>query len=350
MRRNLKFLLLIITLLILNILILFFRIENQNNTPKLFYGKIIPEISFYNTHGKIIPLKKFNLLYFTSLQTSKDIRIAKFLNILYQKYSNSDLQVIGIVDLDKYSTRKFIEEERVSFPFINYKDNPSINKIFGQLFHTIILLDSSNTIRFIASFFTQNDIRQLIEKFIEGRISYPPFNKLEYLKEGDIYPTFRVKNLKNGNLGYFPRNNNTLAIVLTGRCPDCILEKFKTFIPLIEEILPYSNEENKEIVLIFSSKYLEKDILKVYRDVNLEILLANGSIPGIEDSYNSIYYFNTDIVVVDLDKENVISYINSLDNFIKYMKGKNDKEMLVVLSSFSFNSSFCNNFCRDFSR
>jgi len=321
-RRNLKFLSLIIILLTLNILILFFRIEKQNNMPKLFYGKIIPEISFYNTNGKIIPFKKFNFLYFTSLQSSKDIRIAKFLNILYQKYSNSGLQIIGILDLDKYSTQKFIEEERLSFPFINYKNNPSINKIFGQLSHTIILLDDSNTIRFITSFFTQNDIRQLVEKFIEGRISYPPLNKLEYLKEGDVYPTFRVKNLKNGNLGYFPRNNNTLAIVLTGRCPDCILEKFRTFIPLIEKLLPYSNEEDKEIVLIFSSKFLEKDIRKMYRNVNLEILLANGSIPGIEDPYNSIYYFNTDIVIIDLNRENIISYINSLDNFIKYMKRK----------------------------
>jgi hypothetical protein len=84
-----------------------------------------------------------------------------------------------------------------------------------------------------------------------------------------------VKNLKERTITYFPYGKEAVAIFLTGRCPDCVFSNFSAAFHLMEERL---RSYGKDIVLIFSSKFLEEDIIKKFNDTNSELLLAANEI------------------------------------------------------------------------
>lgn len=320
MMGKLKFWFFVIIILFLNAIILYISLGKKDNIYELFYGKRIPRFSIIDIKGNNISLKnKYNLLYFSNLDSSGDIRTARYLDKLYNKYNNYGLLIIGIIEKDKNSIEKFRIHENINYPLLYYKNdsnlkNDAFNSLVSSQFHGIILLDSSNVIRFVSSFFRADDIRQIIEKFLFGNISYPPLEPTKSLEEGDIFPSISVKNLKDGRLEYFPCGEDTIAIILTGRCPDCVISNFKITYYLLEGRLINSK---KSIALVFSSKFLEKDILQNFHDVNSEILLATDNIPGIEDPFNSIFYFQDEIIVAQLNEEGTVTALDSLDDFIK---------------------------------
>jgi hypothetical protein len=248
------------------------------------------------------------------LASSREVSTARFLDSLYKRYADFGIQVVAIIENDGKHY-----EENLSFPVISYKNDfkPKIKNIESLLKsknYGIMIVDPFDVIKFSSSFYRTDDIRQLAEKFAIGHISYPPFKAEKILKRGDTFPLMSVKNLKENKLIYFPYGKENIAIFLTGRCPDCVFKSFRSTYSLIEEKLINSG---KDIVLVFSPKFLKEDIMHKYGDLSSDLLLAIDGIPGIEDSFNSVYFFQNEIIVAEIAENGVITNLNPLDEWIK---------------------------------
>jgi hypothetical protein len=326
-----KFAIFVVVLISLNLIILFLgrQFSSRNVEQSLLYDQKIQDFSVTDIDGKRIDIddsgNRWKVLYFSSLSKNEEIRRVRYLNIIRHKIDEPDLLIMGVFRMYKPDLLEFRDQKKLSIRVVNQFENPGLKEVLpsSRKSSLLVILDPMNRVKFISKFFLENDIKQLVEKFVHGKVSYAPMEASQVSLEGSTFPIIQVKDLRNGNLEDFPPARNIVAVVFTGRCPTCVLSKFKTSYPTLEA---FFSRRNIEMSYLFSSKFLESEISETFNDSNAAQFLAVDYIPLVEDYYDSVFHTDEQILAVSIGSRGEIIYFDSLEKYIETHSDNGNEE------------------------
>lgn len=330
---GIKIVLFVFIVLLVNGIIFFWGRIKLSQKQEVVYGEPIAEFSVTDIEGNKINVNsksgEWKLIYLSpNMLTVDDLRNARFLEMLYEKTTNEKLLIMGLYMEDVKSLLDYKYKLRLSFHIVCYGSNKHIKKIFNphRESSTLFMLDPENNLVFVSSFFNRSDIKQLVDKYIKGNMSNSLPEMVNYLEKGQIFPEIPVKNLRTHKHETFPgEKERALAVIFTGRCPDCMISKFKGKSGSFMSVPGWSEVK---VSFIFSPGFLEDDVLGNFGDFNSDLFLAIDDIPQVEDYYDSVYLTNEHVLVVELDLGGKILLIDSFDNFIRNKRQLSPREEL----------------------
>jgi peroxiredoxin len=320
-KRGLHIGLFVFLVLLLNGIIFFWGRVKLIQKQKVVYSEYVEDFSAVDIDGKMVDVNKksgeWKLIYLSPNMKPDEQRNARFLGMLFEKTVKDNLLIMGVFNVDEKSLIDYKNKLSLPFHIVCYDANKIIKKVLSvnEESSTLLLLDPGNKIIFLSSFFKQSDIKQLVDKYVRGDTGDSPPETGNYLKEGQIFAEISVKNLRSGKFETFPGlDERSLAVIFTGRCPDCLISKFKGTASSFRGV-PGLTEG--KISFIFSPGFLEDDILINFSDFNADLLLAIDDIPQVENYYDSEYLINEHVLAVEIDRERKILMIDSIDNYMR---------------------------------
>jgi hypothetical protein len=158
-----------------------------------------------------------------------------------------------------------------------------------------------------------------------GTISYAPPDEVRPLRVGEKLPPLSLEDLRQGQQVMLEQVAKRVMIIFTGRCPSCSLALYLKSYSSLE---PQMQDVAQSPLLIFSSDFSGREIIEGTAQLNIQadLYLARGGIPGIEDEYYRRSYFSDDVLVITTDSTGTVTNIQSLEEAFKEMKGDHDGE------------------------
>lgn len=271
-----------------------FFFNGLQSTDNLFLN--ISNLRLVDLDGHLVSIdpvndKYFLFLYFDSLRI-RDKGILSYAEVLYRKYKHNGLKILGICSGGEAGCKEFHSKGGFSFPFIVNRENV-LNQFLNPSYccGVTLLIEKNGVIKFrSAVLINQENLRQLLEKEIEGKIDYNlalPVLSIPDIKER-LFPlsildlkSQEIKNLKSLVTSDFVILNFYFVF-----CPAC---KEARRIITLKKIYDFisSYKINAEIWLLFPSIYNEKDIIEMskYIDFPFKKLIYFGDFFSDEEKY-----------------------------------------------------------------
>ncbi|MEW6457204.1 MAG: hypothetical protein AB1410_10895 [Acidobacteriota bacterium] len=295
----------------------------------LRYGDKIKKFEFKNPELGKVTLKEgqWNLII-VDRSLEEDYSLIRYINALFtKKFKDLGLNIILFSKSERNIAETFRRKFNILFPILSIKDNSNILKELSKLRESqrwILIIDPNLKVEFISDFIKDEDIRQLLEKYILGKISYIDVIKEEKLKVGDSFPPIEVINLESGEKKVITKDFTSsphLWIIFTSNCISCALESHLLMWSLIEKNL--EKKSNLSMGLIFSPYFNKEEIIFRVKKLNIQtpIFLAESELYNIEDTYYKRPYGQDDVIVIRTDLKNFITYSESLSTFLNHIKG-----------------------------
>ncbi len=285
----------------------------------LVYGRKVSAVLGKDAKGDNIKLVEgsWNLLLYLHNESYSDMQLARYANILYNRFQDKGLEVLGILEGTYEDIRTFRERNDLLYPLVsvhNLVEVPHLEEHRG-----VVLIDTSNVVRFVSPL-NEESMRQLIEKYLLGSITYVPEQILS-VQEGKLFPNIVLKpfGLEQKVLLQDVLRDSTLLFVFTSSCATCSIEPHLRTYSLLEEILQRNERFGSSVsVLLFSSKFSEDEIRDYLISTKIDgrVFLAQDEIPGVESTYfPSFLPFDEEVVGFGLDKSRNIHFIGALSDF-----------------------------------
>jgi hypothetical protein len=238
------------------------------------------------------------------------IRMAKFIQ-LWEESNRLTLPVIAIMRGTKKDVIAFVREVRPSFPVL--LDSGDWAERIGAVkpFH-LYLVDANARIRFGADYAEPDDLRQLTEKILRGRVTYYDLDRSRALRVGERMPDVSTVNVRTDGDELFQVSGP--VICYTSRCPDCSLDGYVTAYAAYESRI----SPRPAPTLLFSSRFSRAQLKRMgaILHVKARMLQAVENIPGVEDAFSLETYFPSDIVVIESTRNGEIKKIHTWEQFI----------------------------------
>ncbi len=284
----------------------------------------ISNLKLVDLDGHIVPMDKVNdkyilFLYFDSLRL-RDKEILSYAEVLYRKYKHNGLKILGICSGNEAGCREFRSRAGFSFPFILDREN--VLKHFLNVDYccgATLLIEKNGVIKFRSPLLiSQENLRQLLEKEIKGKIDYnlpPPLISVRDIKKRLFSLSFidletheikQIKNLVNFDF--------TIMNFYFNFCPGCKQARRNiTLKTLKEATLNYKIKA--EIFIIFPSFYTDKDIIEVtkYIDFPFPKLIYFGDFFSDNEKYVAEPSKKLDQLILVLDTNFNIVFMESPD-------------------------------------
>lgn len=283
----------------------------------------LSKLKLFDLNGDLVSLdpvtNKFVLfLYFNPLRV-RDKGIMAYAEVLNRKYKYHGLKILGICHGNESDCKEFHSKGNFSFSFISDKQS-QLNHILDPSFccGATLLIERSGLVKFRSSLLSnQENLRQLIEKEITGKIEYnlplPLPLSIDEIKRRLFALSFldiasgQVKNIKE-----LITSDYTLMNFYFIFCPACKEARRNTTLKTINEtIINYKIKAN--ILLLFPSFYNEKDIKEM--PINLDLpfpkLIYFGDFFSDEEKYITNPNKKIDPLIFLLNREMNVIFIES---------------------------------------
>lgn len=306
--------------------------------PKYKTGDTVLNAIFKNLNNDELIFEKgpFNVILY-SKYLDDDIALVRYVNNIYlNKYKNVELNILLVAHSINKNIDSIKSEHDISFPVLPLDKNKKVLQRFidiGDSDRALIMINREMILESIYYFFTEDDIRQLLEKYLTGTITYSSDIKIKKMEVGETFPEVSITQL-NQMEGKTVTNSTQKAphlwFMFSSKCVTCALKNYLLQYKLLEKKL----HEKVKIPagLLFSHFFQEEQIIdqiKSYK-ISTGVYLAGEEIKGFESGY----YKNAsldNIVVVLTDKINTIIYMESLPDFVMQFEGGDFEQILSSL-------------------
>lgn len=307
-----------IALGLLNIVFLVYALVwSSRSSQQNILGTRIPVSSFIDIDGRNIELKNtWTVILFSSVESANSLVMARYAATLVDAYTPSKISIISIMNGNHKQLEDFRKRASVNYPLI--ADTPEIRRRFGfsndSTFH--VLINPEKRIKFASQMMEPEDLRQLLEKNVRGRISYRDFRQTEKLMVGAKLSPFEVRTLATDTVSSLALPRSRTVIFFTAACPECSLEGYMKSYREFELRIPSHGEQP---LLVFSSRFRPMDlkVQSINSKVRSQIFQATGDIPLIEDTIALKVFVPYDIVALQTDDTGSIRRIQEWAELIK---------------------------------
>lgn len=227
---------------------------------------------------------------------------------------------------DVNTVEEFRKKYKILFPVLSAQKNLNIlrkNFKLGDYSRHILLIDPELKVKFSSNFVKEDDIRQILEKHLIGKITYINELQKKELKVGKLFPHIEVIDLNSKAKKIISKDFSQaryLWIIFTSSCISCILDNSLSMFSLMENDL---RRKFLNIGLIFSPYFNEEEIIHKVKKLNIQtpVFLAKSELYTIEDLYYKTPYENNDIICIIKDSNNLIENVWTFPELIKQAKG-----------------------------
>jgi hypothetical protein len=300
----------------------------------LEYGERLPSVKLMDLDGHRVASDGRWLLAIHFNCTAEPLRALKYAELLHRRYESRGLTVVGIASEPETPTRACVQQVHTSFPVV--LDAGTVGSQLKLEKHPFFafLADRDGIVRFSSDTAAPKDLRMITEKYLEGTINYRPAGSDEPLKTGDKL-SFQAELLERANLAgksatpalaTLPIPSPGHLVVFNARCTVCSLEAGLSTFKLWEENV---KREHEPVSLVFSMKFTQNEVLNHIEKygIHTRAYLARGVMPNLEDPYSLESLFQTDILVLTIGVDGVISRIEDWNDFVAH--SQSDKRKTV---------------------
>jgi len=260
------------TLLLLNLVFEPSEISPFPLSPESYQdllNKKIKGFSVWDINGKLIDTRKFSgkstfyIFFDPSNPYHKEVLI--YAQVLLNKYKRKGLEIIGVIEKDKERALRLVEKGRFTFPVIN-----DFKREIHNFFHIerccggVVLVGKGSKTKFISnSLLSPEDIRQLVEKEVLGRINYEfkEPERRDLFKINQLAPRILLRDIETGKVMDFWNFEDEYLIVsfFSSLCSIC---KSGRRIETLKELDRRLREKGikAKVILVFSEPYDKEDI------------------------------------------------------------------------------------------
>jgi hypothetical protein len=270
-------------------------------------GEAFPTIEAFDIEGKGIrwPPAPFIVIYMR-LDSEMGMQLQKYLRLQRQRHSQA-LPVVTIASGAKKDADNVIREADGRWPIVlddgKWKERLAVGDAPFRLF----VVDKASQITFSTDYAEPNDLRQLSEKALTGKIQYPSLDESAELRTGDRFAGFRAVDLRTNQEITFTPNLKSSVVCFTSHCPECDLE---------EAIRKYALHQAQfrtepSSILLFSSRFSRTELVKTADRYGIRgpIFQATENIPGLEDRLSLETFSPTEIVQLELAADGTVERI-----------------------------------------
>jgi peroxiredoxin len=262
-------------------------------------------------YGDQLNSHKYLLLYFLPSADFQDLKSIKYGEPLLQRYERSGLQVFAVTNGQPAEIRALAKTESLTLPILFDKDAllKFILRVPDHYRHTY-LMTSAGEIVFSMNGAPQEDvIRQIVEKYVAGRIDYNDRNGDLY-RVGDELPAIRVIQVTGGPTRELPLHGMEVVFI-SARCTACQLHGY---IQRYRQLTTSNSAFSKTRILVFSKRFPQRELVEdlTKGSVPLEnIYIARQTLGNFDNEYRT--KTGASIVVIDVNSEGRIEKVTPLD-------------------------------------
>lgn len=320
------------------LIVMFILMSCGGRQPVYETGDTVLDAIFKNSNNDEFVFEKghFNIILY-SKYLDDDIALVRYVdNIYLNKYKNAGLNILVLAHSIDKNINSIKNEHDISFPVLPLYKNKRVLQRFidtGDSDRALIIISREMIVESIYYFFAEEDIRQLLEKYLTGTITYSSDIKIKKMELGETFPEVSITQL-NQVEGKTVTNSSQKAphlwFMFSSKCVTCALKNYLLQYKLLEKKL----HEKIEIPagLLFSHFFQKEQIIdqiKSYK-ISTGVYLAGEEIKGFESGYYKNVTLDN-IVVVLTDKANTILYMESLQDFVMQFEGGDFGQILSSL-------------------
>lgn len=271
----------------------------------------------------------WQLIMYYGRESSLDIGKVKYVDLLAKKYKGN-LSATAIITSDCQKLKAMAEQRALSYPLILDERKHIAGLLgLGNRTHATLVVDPSGIIRFAATapHVEEEDIRQLVEKFLVGKVSYAESISNRSIRVGDSFPSLLLQEIGSGEL--ISLNEGTKGaynpyVIFTADCAACSLGPYMHSFQLLHKLI---EAKGLRAMAIFSSRFSRDELLEQARlhKVTAPFYIAKSEIPGFEDTYY-LKSLASEVVVVAVDSKGAIDGIYTLNEYIDKVTNLNKEK------------------------
>jgi|GEM_PF-1472271 len=264
------------------------------------------------------PKKNATLVFFCNPQNILHREIASYINLLYRRYRNRGFDAVGFSNQDLSATRELRAYNDFSYRLVSDEKSeyPKYFQVKTCCGGAVLIGKNSNILFKTSSLPSMENLRQLIEKEILGKITYefPPIpSHIKTLGNRVLdLPLLDISTSQLTSLAQISRNP-LVATFISSYCSICDSGKRIDLLKRVSKQF-ISTGSNVDFIVIFSKPYSERDLLEMEN---------RGEIPfrkfiSYEDAFSETEKYITDgdkkldPVTIIVHKDRSIEIINTL--------------------------------------
>jgi hypothetical protein len=291
-------------------------------------GDTVRPLVLKNSNNDEAALKQgdFNVILYLKF-FDEGITMVRYVNDIYlKKYKDSGLNIFLITNSINKSSDSIKKEHNLSYPVLPINKNI---KTLRQFFDTedndraFVIINRDMILESTYYYFAENDIRQLLEKYLIGTITYSSEIKIDKMEVGETFPGITITQL-NGKQENQVANTSEKAphlwFMFSSQCVTCALKNYLLQYKLLEDTIPAKIKI--PVALLFSHYFRKEQISEQIKNLKISaaVYLANEEIKGFESGYYKDASLDS-IVVVLTGKTNDIVYLESFPDFVMQFTG-----------------------------
>ncbi len=276
----------------------------------------------YDLKNNSIDTRKFSgkstLYIFFNPSNTYHKEILVYAQVLLNKYKRMGLEIIGVIEKDEEKALRLIEKSRFTFPVIN-----DFKREIHNFFHIerccggVVLVGKGRMVKFISnSLLSPENIRQLVEKEVLGRINYEfkEPERRESFKINQLAPRILMRDIENGKVMDFWNFEDEYLIVsfFSNLCSIC---KSGRRIETLKELDRRLREKGvkAKIILVFSEPYDKEDIENWEKQIKMPFdKYISEDIFTDEEKYITDTSLKVDPLTVVLNRERKVVFVEEL--------------------------------------
>lgn len=273
-----------------------------------------------------IDAESWRLVIYCSEESPFDIAKAKYADVLAKKYRDRNFSAIGIITEDCPKLKGLAKQRDVSYPMI-VDENRTIAYKLGlrNRSHAVFVADPGGVIQFVATVphIQEEDLRQLVEKFVLGKVTYMDDPGGQEIVEGKPFPQLMLEDLRSGET--LSLNEQVMQVyntyaVFTADCPACSLG---SYLGSFQFLMKSLEAKGQRAMAIFSSRFSREQLLEEVRarQITAPLYLARAELSGFEDAYY-LRSFTSQVVVLTVDTRGVISKVQPIHEYMDMLKAQ----------------------------
>jgi len=261
------------------------------------------------------------ILYFGEGYHRWAIPNLKYAQILYDRFYPRGLHVVGVVAGTFPEARRLAELGLITFPLMRDRDL-AIARALGISpgLDACLFVDPYNTVRFsTVDFFDPEDLRQLTEKFLLGKVSHSSSAAEVRLREGEHLPDIKLVRINDWKLLQLGEiQSSRILIIFTAACPICHLDGY------LDEYASIQHRWRVRPLAVFSQNFSRDEILFEARKRGIDtthLYVAAEALGELEDPYHWSASGVAEVLVIEMDYDRTIKRIESWEEWMARWEG-----------------------------
>jgi hypothetical protein len=227
------------------------------------------------------------LLYFFRPSHFEHLKSIKYGELLRQRHGDNGLQVFAVTDAPAGEVEPLRSGESFSLPILYDK-----NGLLGMLLrvqesyeHTFMINPSGEVVFSVEGAPQEDMIRQIVEKYVVGKIDYGHTHAAQVYRVGEQLPTLRIAPLVGGQ-DFDLEARDAELVLISARCTSCqlhaYLEKYRQ--------MADSKDAGPSRYIVFSKRFLSSELITTLTANGIPLknfYISRDDLGGFENEYDT---------------------------------------------------------------